>query len=100
MNRESVIAEVNQLAKDIKRPIPINQYIRSRIVQDEIVNAYKSPVPTAVIVNGKSRQVEIGDWIAIHPDGSKDAFKDAEFKSIFEPLEEKITAGGSDARRK
>jgi len=101
MSRESVIAGVNQLAKDIKRPITISRYIRKRVVQEEMIDAYISPVPTAVIVNGRARQVEIGDWIIIQADGAKSTFKDNEFKTIFESCAETKSFGeGADVRRK
>ena len=85
MSREARIIEVQELAKKINRPIPVSRYIRQRIVQEEIIDAYKSPVPAAVVVNGKQKMVEIGDWIVIKEDGSQDAYKPDEFDKIFEP---------------
>ena len=84
MTREERIIEVSELSKLIKSPIPITRYIRQRIVQEEIIDAYKSPVPSAVIINGKSKMVEIGDWVVIREDGSQDAFKPSEFNKTFE----------------
>jgi len=85
MSREARIIEVQELAKSINRPITVSKYIRQRIVQEEIIDAYKSPVPSAVTVNGHPKMVEIGDWIVIKADGSQDTYKPAEFAQIFEP---------------
>ena len=95
MSRESIIAEVNELSKSIKNPIPIARFIRQRIVQEEIVDAYKSPVPSAVKIDGQPKMVEIGDWIIIRADGSQDTYKPDKFSQIFEPYKEE-----SNGRRK
>jgi len=85
MTREDRIMEVNELSKTVKNPIAVAKYIRQRIVQEEIIDAYVSPVPSAVVVDGRPKQVEVGDWVAIHSDGTQDAYKPAEFTKVFEP---------------
>ncbi len=84
MTRESRIVEVQDLAKRVNREIPVKRYIRQRIVQEEIIDAYISPVPTAVVVEGKTKMVEMGDWVVIREDGLQDTYKAMEFAKIFE----------------
>ena len=88
MTREERIVEVNDLSKQINKPIPVARYIRQRIVQEEIIDAYKSPVPSAVTINNKPKMVETGDWIIIKEDGSQDTCKPVEFAQVFEPYRE------------
>ena len=85
MSRESRIIEANELAKTINKPISISRYIRQRIIQEEIIDAYISPVPSAVTINNRPKMVEIGDWVVIREDGSQDTYKPDEFAKVFEP---------------
>lgn len=91
MSRESKIAEINELSKQIKRPIEIKRYIRQRIVQEETIDAYRSPVPSSVVVNGKQKMVEKDDWVVIKSDGSIESYKPAEFNKIFEEVKPETT---------
>lgn len=85
MSREARLVEVEELRKKINKPILVSRYIRQRIVQEEILDAYKSPVPSSVTVNGRPKMVEVGDWIVIKDDGSQDSYKPDEFSKVFEP---------------
>lgn len=84
MTRQSRIVEVQELAKRVNREIPVKRYIRQRIVQEEIIDAYISPVPASVMIDGKPKMVEVGDWVVIREDGSQDTYKALEFAKIFE----------------
>ena len=103
MSRETKLIEISELAKLIKKDIPITRYIRQRIVQEEIIDAYQSPVPSSVMINGKQKMVEIGDWIVVKEDGSQNTYKSDEFFEIFEPyIPEQIesSSGSKNDRRK
>jgi len=86
MTRDDVLSNVKKLAEQLKKEIPVNKFKRSKIVQEEIVEAFKTPVPNAVTVNGRNRMVEKDDWIVIHTDGHQSTYSDEEFKKIFEKI--------------
>ena len=88
MTREDKIMEVQELGKKINQTISIRKYMRQRIVQEEIIDAYLSPVPSAVMIGGRPKMVEKGDWIVIHIDGSQDVYKPGEFEKVFEIIKE------------
>ena len=103
MSRESRIAEVQELARTVHKEIPVSKYTRQRIIQEEIIDAYISPVPSAVIVGDNTKMVEVGDWVVIKADGSQDTYKPLEFAKIFEAYianQEPNPEGGRDGRRK
>ena len=66
------------------------KYIRRKEIQEEIVEAYVSMVPASVthVVNDRkvAEQVNIGDWIITHADGSQDKCTPEEFKKIYIPI--------------
>lgn len=100
MSRESRIAEVSELAKRVNKEIPVKKYIRQRIVQEEIIDAYVSPVPSAAVVDGITKMVEVGDWVVIRADGSQDTYKPVEFTKVFELYTEISKESSRDDRRK
>jgi len=86
MNRSEILENVKKLSVQLKRPILVEKYKRTKIIQEEIVDAYKTPVPNGIKVNGKNRQVEKDNWIVIHNDGTQSSYTEGEFLKIFEPI--------------
>ena len=84
MTRDDILTNVKELEKATKKVISIKKYRRSKIVQDEIVEAFKTPVPNAITIKGKPKQVEKDNWIVLHPDGTQSTYTDEEFNKIFE----------------
>lgn len=93
MQRNDFIAGVRDLSKKLKKDISVLRFKRSKIIQEEIVDAYQTPVPSAVLVKGRPRQVEVNEWIVNHADGSQSKYSDMEFRKVFEP---EMVAGGKD----
>ena len=86
MSREDSIAKVKKLADNIKKEIPLVKYKRRKIIQEEIVDAYKCPVPSSITVHGRPRQVERDEWVVIHQDGQEACYSADEFFKIFEAI--------------
>lgn len=108
MTRDEILTNVRKLSETLKRPIPVYKYKRTRIVQEEVVEAYKTPVPSGIrLPNGKNKQVEKDDWVIIHQDGSQSTYTNDEFFKVFEkitlgetfkePLTEIITGGSNES---
>lgn len=103
MDRDQAVRNVYKVSKEIQKPIPIMKFIRKKIVQEEVVEAYISPIPSAVqvtyqtIVEGRmvtkrnNRQVEKGNWVVIHKDGRQQTYTQEEFENIYEPMEEETS---------
>jgi len=87
MTNEEVRDNVKTLEKQLKKPITIKKYKRCKIVQEEIIEAFKTPVPNSItLANGKVRQVEKDNWIVLHQDGTQSTYTDEEFSKVFEAI--------------
>lgn len=86
------------LSKQLNKQIPVNRYIRHKVIREEVVLAYKSPVPSGVQVEYQTlkddkyvkvkanRQVNKGNYVVIHKDGSQETYTPEEFVKIYEPM--------------
>ena len=95
MTREDILENIKEVGVKMKKEIPVKKYKRTRIVQEEIVEAFQTPVPNAIIVKSRPRQVEKDNWIVIHSDGTQSAYNDEEFKKVFEVIGLGQTFGGT-----
>jgi len=86
MTREDVLQTVKDIGERQKKPVPIRKYKRTKIVQEEIVEAFRTPVPSAIEIKGKPRQVEKDNWVVIHEDGTFSTYTDEEFNKVFEVI--------------
>ena len=97
ITRQERIGKVQELSKRIKEgggdEIVIGQFKRHKIVQEEIVDAYISPVPSAVKTPAGSRQVDKGNWVLIHSDGSESTMTPDQFAKVFTNLKAEDIAG-------
>lgn len=106
ITRAERIERVHETAKRINREIPILKYKRSEIIREEIVDAYTALQPSSVMVKMDikqddgtikeviaAKQVNVGDKVVIHADGSETVYTSVEFERNFaqyveEPKEE------------
>jgi len=86
MSREDALRKLKSISENVKKEIPLAKFRRRKIIQEEIVEAYKCPTPSSVTKNGKNRQVEKDNWVVIHSDGGEDVYTEGEFKGIFEKI--------------
>lgn len=100
ITQEQRLQAVVNLAKNLNKPISVRKFIRHKVIREEIVLAYQSPVPSAVQVYYQTlkddkyvtvkanRQVNKGNWIVIRQDGSQETYTLEEFEKIYEPMKE------------
>lgn len=89
MDRNDAIRQVREMEQVTKQSIPIGKYIRKKIVQEEVVEAYVTPLPTSVKTPQGNMQVNKGQWVIIHLDGQQETYSSEDFFKTFEPLEKK-----------
>lgn len=102
ITRGQRLEEVNRLSAQIVKgggkPILIKSFIRHKVIREEIVMAYQSPVPSGVevfyqtlkddkyVTVKTNRQVNKDNWIVIREDGSQETYTPEEFAKIYEPV--------------
>ena len=89
MDRDDAIRKVKELEQATKLPIPISRYTRKKIVREEVIEAYVTPVPTSVKTSQGNMQVNKGQWVVIHLDGTQETYSPQDFFKIFELVEKR-----------
>ncbi|HDY68071.1 MAG TPA: hypothetical protein ENH85_09790 [Candidatus Scalindua sp.] len=76
-----------------KTKIIIKRFVRRKIIQNEVVDAYITPVANGIETPMGRKQVNRGNWIVIHADGKQASYTPEEFAGIYELVEPNSNKG-------